>query len=136
MADVVDKATRSRMMAGIRGTETRAERVVRSYLFRQGLRFRKNVSDMPGKPDVVLPRFRTVVFVHGCFWHQHSRCKYAAVPKSNRVFWEKKLDANRDRDKRDRRHLRKLGWKVLTIWECQLSEIKLSALTERIVSGD
>jgi len=136
MADVVDKATRSRMMAGIRGTETRAEKVVRSYLFRHGLRFRKNVSDMPGKPDVVFPRFRTVVFVHGCFWHQHSRCKYATVPKSNRPFWEKKLSANRDRDKRDRRHLQKLGWKVLTIWECQLNEIKLSALKDRIVSDD
>lgn len=136
MTDVVDKATRSRMMSGIRGAETRAERIVRSYLFSQGLRFRKNVVTMPGKPDVVLPKYRTVVFVHGCFWHQHSRCKYATMPKVNRLFWEKKLGANRDRDKRDGRHLRKLGWKVMAIWECQLDNINLSALKDGIVAND
>lgn len=136
MADIVDRATRSRMMAGIKAKDTAPEMAVRRFLHSHGFRYRLHEKNLPGTPDIVLPKYRTAIFVHGCFWHQHSRCKYAARPNSNRLFWENKLGTNRDRDKRDKRHLRKLGWKVLTIWECQLSETKLSALTERIVSDD
>lgn len=132
MTDVVDKATRSRMMSGIRGDETYPERVVRSYLFKHAFRFRKNVRELPGKPDVVLPKYRTIVFVHGCFWHRHPRCRLATVPKTNPKFWEQKLNATRKRDLRDQRRLRALGWQVLTIWECQLDERHLSRLAKRI----
>lgn len=132
MADVVDKATRSRMMSGIRGTGTLPEQLVRSYLFKQSFRFRKNVSGLPGRPDVVLPKYNAVVFVHGCFWHGHPRCKFAVVPKSNVAFWKEKLASNRERDRRNRRDLRTLGWRVFTIWECQLDERRLARLAENI----
>jgi DNA mismatch endonuclease (patch repair protein) len=132
MADVVDKATRSRMMAGIRGTGTLPEQLVRSYLFRQSFRFRKNVPGLPGRPDIVLPKYNAVVFVHGCFWHGHPRCKFAVVPKSNVAFWKEKLASNRERDRRNRRNLRTLGWRVFTIWECQLDERRLARLAENI----
>ena len=124
------------MMAGIRGSETNPERIVRSYLFSRALRFRKNVRELPGKPDVVLPKYRTVVFVHGCFWHQHDRCKFATMPNTNRKFWEEKLAANRDRDRKNSQRLKALGWNVLTIWECQLDERRLSILAGRIIANE
>ncbi|WP_407702880.1 very short patch repair endonuclease [Thiobacillus sedimenti] len=123
-------------MAGIRGKNTKPERLVRSYLHRAGLRFRLHAGGLPGKPDLVLKKYRTVVFVHGCFWHSHPRCKYAVVPSSNVEFWKKKLDANRSRDQRNRRELRALGWRVLTIWECQLDERHLVGLVEKIKTND
>lgn len=136
MVDVVDSATRSRMMAGIRGKNTKPEILVRSYLHRSGLRFRIHVKDLPGKPDVVLPKYKTVIFVHGCFWHSHPRCKFAAVPASNVEFWKQKLDVNRQRDQRNKRSLKALGWRVLTIWECRMDERHLSALIRKIKAKD
>jgi DNA mismatch endonuclease, patch repair protein len=107
------------MMSGIRGRDTSPERIVRRYLHRAGFRFRLHVRDLPGCPDIVLPKYGTVVFVHGCFWHQHSGCRYAYMPKSNREFWRTKLSGNRDRDLRHARELEILGWQVIVVWECQ-----------------
>src|SRR5690348_8362966 len=116
MIDVVDRATRSRMMSGIRGRDTKPELIVRSYLHRAGLRFRLH-ANLPGKPDLVFPKYRTVVFVHGCFWHRHADCRYATVPATNRVFWRKKFSANVRRDEKVTEALQGLGWRVIVAWE-------------------
>jgi len=111
---------RSWNMSRIRGKDTKPEVLVRSMLHRAGYRFRKNVSTLPGKPDIVLPKYRTVIFVHGCFWHRHKGCKDATTPKSNKAFWRKKFERNVSNDRKHARELRKLGWKVVTVWSCQL----------------
>ena len=108
------------MMSGIRGKNTKPEMVVRRFLHRMGFRFRLHRRDLPGRPDIVLPRYRTVVEVRGCFWHRHDGCPFAYTPKSNREFWETKLNGNRDRDRRNLRELRELGWRAIEIWECEL----------------
>lgn len=118
MADVVSRAVRSRMMAGIRGTDTRAERTVRRLLFASGFRFRLHRRDLPGTPDVVLPGRRVAVFVHGCFWHAHAGCRYAKLPATRPEFWEEKLRANVLRDRDAEAALRQQGWRVLCVWEC------------------
>lgn len=118
-------------MAGIRGKNTKPEMIARSHLHRAGLRFRLHAR-LPGRPDIVLPRYRTVVFVHGCYWHRHKGCRYAAVPASNRAFWQRKFEQNVQRDALVVKQLRRLGWKVRVIWECQLSERRLDALVARI----
>lgn len=110
--------TRSKIMAAIRGSNTGPELRVRSVAHRMGLRYRLHSKNLPGRPDLVFPRHRKVIFVHGCFWHRHS-CRNATVPKSNTSFWVDKFVANQARDKRIRRTLTRLGWKVLVIWECQ-----------------
>mgnify|MGYP001581735291 CR=1 FL=1 len=132
MTDVVDRATRSRMMSGIRSRDTKPEIVIRQYLHAAGFRFRLSPSNLPGKPDIVLAKYRTVVFVHGCFWHQHEGCKFLARPSSNRQFWADKLGANVARDKRVRKELRKLGWNVIVVWECQTRSGKFQTLADRI----
>ena len=132
MTDIVDRATRSRMMSGIRGKDTSPERIVRSYLHRAGLRFSLHRPDLPGRPDVVLPRWNTVIFVHGCFWHRHAGCRFASTPATNRAFWNRKFAVNVDRDRRDSAALRRAGWRVLTVWECQLGGRRLDALLRRI----
>lgn len=132
MVDAVDKETRSRMMSGIRGRDTEPEILVRKYLHAAGLRFRLSSKDVFGKPDIVLPKYRTVVFVHGCFWHRHAGCKFATKPKSNVKFWCEKFDSNVARDKLVGLHLRKEGWKVIIIWACQISEKKLASVCDRI----
>lgn len=124
MADVVDKATRSRMMAGIKAKDTAPELVVRRFLHSHGFRYRLHVKALPGKPDIVLPKYRSAIFVHGCFWHLHPGCKDAVMPKSNRKFWETKLDGNRARDKRNAAALTRSGWRWAVIWECTLREGK------------
>ena len=129
--DVVDRATRSRMMSGIRGKNTKPELVVRSYLHRSGLRFRLQ-SRLPGKPDLVLPKYRAAVFVHGCFWHRHEGCRFTTTPASNAKFWAKKFADNVRRDAHVRRQLAQLGWRVLVIWSCELNERKLRALASKI----
>ena len=135
MADIVDRHTRSRMMAGIRGKNTKPELIVRKYLFSKGLRYRLHDKHLPGKPDLVFPKYRSVVFVHGCFWHQHSGCKYAYKPKSNRLFWKKKLASNVLRDKEVKKNLRKKGWRVYVIWGCQIRERDLKSLADKIRSA-
>lgn len=132
MVDVVDKQTRSRMMSGIRGRDTKPEIIVRKYLHGAGFRFRLSPKDVFGKPDIVLPKYRTVVFVHGCFWHRHIGCKIATTPKSNIDFWLEKFDKNVARDKLVQARLRKERWKVIIIWACQINEKKLVTLCSRI----
>ena len=120
MTDIVDKSTRSRMMAGIRGKGTRPEMVVRRALHALGFRYRLNVRSLPGTPDLVLPKGRVVVFVHGCYWHRHEGCRYATTPATNTEFWNSKFTANVARDARNVRDLRGAGWRVGIIWECAL----------------
>ena len=122
MADIFSKKTRSKIMSCIRGKDTKCELVVRRLLHRLGFRFRLHRTDLPGSPDVVLPKYRTVVFVHGCFWHGHS-CRDGKSPKSNQPYWLPKLRRNRERDVKNRASLRRLGWSVLTVWECEVKHL-------------
>lgn len=118
-------------MSGIRGKNTRPEIAVRSFLHRAGLRFRLHVK-LPGKPDLVFPKHRTVVFVHGCFWHRHKGCRFATTPASNTAFWEEKFQSNVRRDANAKKALRKLGWQVRVIWACQLTPRRLELLASSI----
>jgi DNA mismatch endonuclease (patch repair protein) len=131
MVDIVDRATRSRMMAGIRGKDTKPERVVRTWLHRRGLRFRLHNRKLAGRPDLVFARHRVVLFVHGCFWHQHPGCRFAYTPTSNRAFWAEKLGGNVERDRRNAAALEAAGWRVLTVWEC---ETRGSARLDRLAA--
>ena len=120
MTDTLTIAERSRLMAKIKGKNTAPERAVRSLLHRAGYRFRIHVRGLPGTPDVVLPKYRAVVFIHGCFWHRHRNCKIATMPQSHKKFWSEKFARNVANDARHRRKLRRLGWRVVTVWSCQL----------------
>lgn len=110
---------RSWNMSRIRSKDTTPERIVRSFLHRNGLRFRLHVKDLPGTPDIVLPKYKTVIDVRGCYWHQHKGCRMATMPSTNVGFWHKKLKCNVDRDRKNRAELKRLGWHVIVIWECQ-----------------
>jgi len=132
MTDIVDRATRSRMMSGIRGRDTKPEIIVRKYLHAAGLRFRLAPRDLPGKPDIVLPKYRTVVFVHGCFWHRHPNCQYTTTPKSNAEFWQTKFASNVKRDALVQEELTAKGWHVLVVWGCRTSNEDLDALAATI----
>jgi DNA mismatch endonuclease, patch repair protein len=122
MSDVHTKEQRRRNMQAIRSRDTKPEKTVRRIVHRRGYRFRLHGCDLPGSPDIVLPRLRRVIFGHGCFWHRHPRCRFATRPATRPAFWEKKLGSNRLRDLRVLRMLRKLGWEVLIIWECQTKD--------------
>lgn len=117
MVDVVDKATRSRMMSGIRSGNTKPEQIIRKALHARGFRYKIHDRKLPGVPDVVFPKYRSVVFIHGCFWHGH-QCRYFKWPASNRSFWRKKIETNITRDITVRKLFRKSGWRVLVLWEC------------------
>ena len=119
MADTLSPQKRSRLMSRIRGKNTKPELLVRSLLHSMGYRFRLHRRDLPGNPDIVLPRHGVCIFVHGCFWHLHSKCKDARIPKTRTAWWRKKLEGNATRDKRQAAALRRLGWRVITVWECQ-----------------
>lgn len=112
---------RSFTMSRIRARDSKPEKTLRSLLHRNGFRFRKNVKGMPGTPDIVLPRYKTVIFVNGCFWHQHSGCPNSTMPKSNQHYWEEKLKNNINRDKANSVLLQKSGWQVITVWECEIN---------------
>ena len=120
MVDVVDSATRSRMMSGIRGKNTHPEMVVRKFLHKHGFRFRLHSKNLPGRPDIVLSKWMVVIFVHGCFWHRHKGCRYSTMPKSNAARWLEKFEGNVARDKKNQLELVKEGWKVIVLWECGL----------------
>ena len=132
--DIISREQRSKVMAAIRSRNTRPEMRVRKLVFSLGYRFRLHVNKLPGSPDLVFPSRRKVIFVNGCFWHQHHCRLGKKMPKSRRTYWKPKLERNRLRDSRSRKSLRKLGWRVLTIWECQTSEKKLSNLAPKISS--
>lgn len=108
-------------MSKITGKETNPEIVVRKYLFAHGFRFRKNVKDLPGTPDIVLPKHNIIIFVHGCFWHGHSGCSKASLPSSNKIFWKNKISKTVERDSKIKEELEKLGWNVFILWQCSLN---------------
>ena len=134
--DVHNKETRSYNMSRIKGRKTKPEEIVAKYLFSQGFRYRRNVKKLPGTPDIVLKKYKTVIFVNGCFWHMHEGCKYFVWPKDNSKFWKNKLLANKERDEKEKKEIEELGWKVIVVWECQLKKAErertLNWLIEKI----
>lgn len=136
MADVHSSETRSYNMSRIRNKDTKPEELVRKYLFSKGFRYRKNDARLPGKPDIVLPKYKVVVFVNGCFWHGHTGCRYFVWPQNNSEFWRKKIVGNIARDQKNYALLQELGWHVFVVWECELkhsvAEQTLNALANNI----
>ena len=132
MADIKTKESRSYNMSRIAGKDTKPEELVRKYLFSKGFRYRKNVRKLPGTPDVVLPKYRTVIFVNGCFWHGHEGCKMFRMPQKNGDFWEKKINRNRERDRKNKKTLEDNGWQVIVIWECELTTNKLEQTMRKV----
>ncbi|RNC64470.1 very short patch repair endonuclease [Proteiniphilum sp. X52] len=134
--DKFSSEKRSLIMSKISGKETKPEILVRKYLFAHGFRYRKNVKDLPGKPDIVLPKYKTIIFVNGCFWHGHENCKKATLPATNTEFWREKISGNIIRDKENTQKFTKMGFKVITIWQCELvhkeREDSLNNLIKRI----
>lgn len=133
MADNRTTEQRSYNMSMIRSKNTKPELLVRKYLFNQGFRYRIHSKNLIGKPDIVLPKHKAVVFVHGCFWHGHTNCKFAKKPVSNNSFWANKIDKNNQRDKRNTCLLKKLGWNVITLWECQLAKTKADKTLNKLL---
>jgi DNA mismatch endonuclease (patch repair protein) len=125
--DVHSKETRSYNMSRIRSTNTKPEEIVRKYLFSKGFRYRKNDKRYPGKPDIVLPKYKSMIFVNGCFWHGHEDCKYFVIPKTNTEFWVNKISKNIERDKQQAAELQEKGWNIIVIWECQLKPDKIDS---------
>lgn len=139
MSDIYSKSKRSNIMSKISGKETKPEVLVRKFLFSRGFRYRKNVEGYPGKPDILLPKFRTVVLIHGCFWHGHS-CNRGKLPEANHEFWREKISKNMERDSRDIFELKRKGWKVIIVWQCEINNKKnrdnrLNNLIEEITSA-
>ena len=135
MTDIKSPEARSHNMAAIKGRNTKPEEIVRKFLFSQGFRYRKNDPRLPGKPDIVLPKYRTVVFVNGCFWHLHQGCKYFVWPKQNAEFWRNKISGNAERDQWNYSALREAGWRVIIVWECELKKarnVTLATLAQNI----
>lgn len=132
--DVHSKAVRSYNMSCIHGKDTKPEEIVRKYLFSKGFRYRKNDKKLPGSPDVVLPKYRTVIFVNGCFWHGHDGCRYFVWPKNNAEFWHHKIETNIERDARKKKQLEDAGWNVIVVWECQLRPEKRDKTLEELES--
>jgi DNA mismatch endonuclease (patch repair protein) len=136
MVDRISEEKRSWNMSRIKGSDTKPEIIVRSFLHRQGLRFRVNDKNLPGKPDIVLKKYRTIVFVDGCFWHRHTGCRFAYTPKSRIEFWTEKFKSNVKRDKKVNTMLKEQGWNVVRIWQCETkTSEKLSHLTNQITNG-
>ena len=131
MADNHSKEVRSMNMSHIRSKNSKPEELVRKYLFSKGFRYRKNVKTLPGCPDIVLPKYKTVIFVNGCFWHKHD-CPRFVWPSSNEDYWRPKIMGNVERDKRNIAELQQLGWNVLTVWECELKKKVIDATLEQL----
>lgn len=132
MADNHTKEARSRNMSRIRSTNTRPEEKVRKYLFSKGFRYRKNVRSLPGCPDIVLPKYRSVIFVNGCFWHKHD-CPRFVWPSSNQEYWIPKITKNVERDERNQRTLKEMGWEVITVWECELKKENFQETMDKLI---
>lgn len=138
MSDIYSKSKRSDIMSKISGKETKPEILVRKFLFSRGYRFRKNVKELPGKPDIVLPKYKTAIFVHGCFWHGHL-CKRGTLPESNHEFWQEKINKNIERDNRNTSQLKEKGWNVIIVWQCEIrnkneQDSRLAKLVEEIIN--
>lgn len=133
MADVHTPEQRSYNMSRIRNKNTKPEELVRKYLFSQGFRYRKNDSRLPGKTDIVLPKYKTVIFVNGCFWHGHEGCRYFVWPKNNAEFWKEKITRNIQRDKHNRELLSDQGWRIIEVWECELKKKSVQETLNRLV---
>jgi len=143
--DIWTKEKRSEVMSKIKGKNTKPELILRCNLFKQGFRFRIHRKDLPGKPDIVLPKYKTVIFVHGCFWHYHKSCREGRIPSTNSKFWQDKLEHNISKDKENMKALKKENWKVFVVWECEIekqfertikkltAKIKLQQQSHRIV---
>ncbi|MEP7127791.1 MAG: DNA mismatch endonuclease Vsr [Chitinophagales bacterium] len=134
MADVHNKKTRSYNMSRIKGKDTKPEMMVRKFLFANGFRYRLHVKNLPGKPDIVLPKLKTVIFVHGCFWHGHKNCKYFVVPKTRTEWWLAKIERNKQLDLENISKLKRIGWKVFCIFECELKIVKRSKTLYKILN--
>lgn len=132
MTDTLNEQQRHYNMSRIRSKDTKPEEIVRKYLFSKGLRFRKNDRRYPGHPDVVLPKYKTVVFVNGCFWHRHEGCRYASIPATNREYWNQKFERNVERDAWEQKELREMGWNVIVVWECELKKAAREETLERL----
>jgi len=126
MADVHDALTRSKNMRAIKNKNTKPEILVRKFLHAHGYRFRLHVTNLPGKPDIVLPKYKTAIFIQGCFWHRHQPCKYYSLPKTRTDWWAKKIGRNQTNDSQKQAALSALGWKVLVVWECELKPVHLT----------
>lgn len=124
MTDIRTPQERSYNMSRIKGRNTKPEILVRKFLFGRGFRYRLNVKKLPGKPDIVLKKYNTVIFVNGCFWHGHENCKYYVIPKTRTEWWQSKIENTKQRDDKERKLLRQMGWNVVTIWECELKKDK------------
>ncbi|MBC5774347.1 DNA mismatch endonuclease Vsr [Pontibacter sp. KCTC 32443] len=133
MADVHSKATRSYNMSRIKGKDTKPEMVVRKFLHAKGLRYRLHDKKLPGKPDVVLPKYKTIVNIHGCFWHGHEGCRYYVIPKTRTEWWQHKINRNRELDQQNLSKLIQEGWKVLTIFECELKPKVRAGTLDRLL---
>lgn len=131
MVDVFTKAKRREVMARIKGCDTKPEKMVRSLVHRMGFRFSLHRKDLPGKPDIVLPRLGKVIFVHGCFWHGHASCRRATIPTTNTAYWTEKIAKNKVRDAKTKRLLRRAGWHVLIVWECEIAQTE--KLTKKLM---
>jgi DNA mismatch endonuclease (patch repair protein) len=125
MADVHSKETRSFNMSRIRSTNTKPEMRVRKFLFSTGFRYRLHQKKLPGKPDIVLPKYKTVIFIHGCFWHGHEGCRYYVIPKTRTEWWLEKINRNKSNDQRSENALKQMGWKVINLWECEIKTQEL-----------
>ena len=130
--DKISKEKRSKNMSKIKSHDTSIEIKVRKYLFSQGFRYRKNVKSLPGKPDIVLSKYKTVIFINGCFWHRHPGCKYATTPSSHQEFWQKKFTANVKNDQKNHKLLTESGWNVIVLWECEIKHDFVNLMTNLI----
>jgi DNA mismatch endonuclease, patch repair protein len=135
MADVHSKETRSYNMSRIRSKDTKPEMLVRKFLHKNGFRFRLHVKELPGKPDIVLPKYKTVIFIHGCFWHGHEGCKYYVVPKTRTEWWLHKIGTNSANDTNAENLLKAAGWNIIKIWECELKKTSLEATFTNLLSS-
>jgi DNA mismatch endonuclease (patch repair protein) len=134
MADVHSKEIRSFNMSRIKSKNTKPELLVRKFLHANGFRFRLHVKDLPGKPDIVLPKYKTVIFIHGCFWHGHDQCKYYVIPKTKTEWWLNKINGNKSKDTINIRLLKNIGWKVIEIWECELKSMSKRMKLENLIN--
>ncbi|WP_461640011.1 very short patch repair endonuclease [Labilibaculum euxinus] len=135
MTDTHSKETRSYNMSRIKGKNTKPELVVRKFLFANGFRYRLHAKNLPGKPDIVLPKYKTVIFVNGCFWHGHQNCKYFVPPKTRTEWWLQKITNTQNRDRQAQTELQSLGWRVITIWECELKPKKVEERLNALINS-